>query len=168
MNSVNFNQLLCKDISESGEDITCIFDTLLCESGTNNIHICVIYTQILSNTESSYEKYYYRIVLRRLGNTRDEQKNYRIDSGEFWEDIYGKKGFDIENSQARHRTTRPGYAGKLFIEYEFDIETQGDYEVDLYVKKMEELESHEVCEKLPVKELNLVSICPFQVIFQNN
>lgn len=168
MNAINFNQLLCKNISENGEDITGIFDTLLCERGTNSIHICVIYTQILNNPESVYEKYYYRMILRRLASIRDESKNYRIDSGEFWEDMHGKAGIDVENSQANHRTTRPGYTGKLFIEYEFDIETQGNYEVDLYVKKMKETESYEDCEKLTVRELDLVSICPFQVFFSNN
>lgn len=72
-----------------------------------------------------------------------------------------------ETIQSKHKTTRPGSSEKLVIEYEHNFEIQGDHEVDLYVKKLEDTETQEDCEKLTVKDLKLVSICPFQVIFPN-
>lgn len=79
MNSANFNQLLCKSISENGENITGIYDTLVCEKGANSFYICVFSTQVLNDVSSDYDKYYYRIVLRQLGNLRERIKNYRVD-----------------------------------------------------------------------------------------
>lgn len=85
MNSANFNQLLCKNVSSNGENITGIFDTLVCEKGTNSFYMYVLATQILNDFSSDYDKYYYRIVLRQFGNSRENMKNYRVDSG-----IFGK------------------------------------------------------------------------------
>lgn len=164
MNSANFNQLLCKNVSSNGENITGIFDTLVCEKGTYSFYMCVLATQILNESPSDYDKYYYRIVLRQFGNSRENMKNYRVDSGIFWEDEHDSSA---EAIQSKHKTTRPGSSEKLVIEYEHNFEIQGDHEVDLYVKKIEGTETQEDCEKLAVKDLKLVSICPFQVIFSN-
>lgn len=168
MNSANFNQVLCRDVSDNGENITGIFDTLVCKKGTNPIHICVLLTQILNDSSSNYDKYYYRIILRQLGNSREDMKNYRVDSGIFWDDEYKEVSSAAEMNRSKCKTTRPGSSGKLVIEYEHEFEVQGSYEVDLYVKKLEGTETQEDCEKLRVKDLELVSICPFNVIFQNS
>lgn len=167
MNSANFNQLLCKNVSSNGENITGIFDTLVCEKGTNSFYMYVLATQILNDFSSDYDKYYYRIVLRQFGNSRENMKNYRVDSGIFWEDEYDSNDSSAETIQSKHKTTRPCSSEKLVIEYEHNFEIQGDHEVDLYVKKLEDTETQEDCEKLTVKDLKLVSICPFQVIFPN-
>lgn len=95
-------------------------------------------------------------------------KNYRVDSGIFWEDEYKEVSSAAETNRSKYKTTRPGFSGKLVIEYEHEFEAQGSHEVDLYVKKLEGNETQEDCEKLKVKDLELVSICPFNVIFQNN
>ena len=95
-------------------------------------------------------------------------KNYRVDSGIFWEEEYKEVSPADETKRSKHKTTRPGSSGKLVIEYEHEFEVQGSHEVDLYVKKLEGTETQEDCEKLRVKDLELVSICPFNVIFQNN
>ena len=58
MNSANFNQLLCKNVSSNGENITGIFDTLVCEKGTNSFYMYVLATQILNDFSSDYDKYY--------------------------------------------------------------------------------------------------------------
>lgn len=166
MNSVNFNQLLCKSISENGEDISGIFDTLVCDRGRNHFTICVFFTQILA-PEATYQKYYYRIVLRQLGKSRAEMKSYRIDNGVFWDDEEDINQMDHADF-THHKTTRPGFSGKLCIDYGFDFDVPGNYEVDLYVKKMEASDTHDSFQKLSVKDLELVSLCPFQVIFQNS
>ena len=167
MNTVNFNQFLCKNVSDKGENINGIFDTLVCEKGINTIYICVFLTQILKESNSGYDKYYYRIVLRQFGNTREDIKNYRVDSGIFWNEGHSHLGNDVETVETNHKTTRAGSSGKLFIEYEHKFEISGNHEVDLYVKKMEDTETKEDCEELKVKELDLVSVSPFQVIFSN-
>lgn len=168
MKSVNFNQLLCRKVEHNGEDIVGIFDTLICEKGANSIFICVFSTQILSDSADSYDRYYYRMILRCFGKTREDMRSYRVDSGEFWKDVHDNKRKAIEEQQTRHKTSRPGSAERLVIEYEHTFNVSGSYEVDLYVKKMEESDTMESCEQLTVKELDLVSICPFQVIFSNN
>ena len=108
MNSANFNQLLCKNVSSNGENITGIFDTLVCEKGTNSFYMYVLATQILNDFSSDYDKYYYRIVLRQFGNSRENMKNYRVDSGIFWEDEYDSNDSSAETIQSKHKTTRPG------------------------------------------------------------
>ncbi len=168
MNAANFNQFLCRDVSDGGENITGIFDTLVCEKGTNSIHICVLLTQILNDPSSNYDRYYYRIVLRQFGNSREDMKSYRVDSGIFWEDKHNDVSPADEMNRSKHKTTRPGSSGKLVIEYAHEFEVQGSHEVDLYVKKLEETETQEDCEALSVKDLELASICPFNVIFQNS
>ena len=167
MNSVNFNQLLCKQVAENGEDICGVFDTLLCERGKSRFFICVFFTQILE-PKASYDRYYYRIILRYLGKKRSDMKSYRIDTGTFWEDIDDLNNLSSPGDYSHFSTTRPGYSGKLFIGYEFDFNVPGNYEVDLYVSKMNTNDTQELYEKLPVKELNLVSISPFQIFFQNS
>lgn len=167
MNSANFNQILCKSVSSNGESITGIFDTLLCEKGKNSFYIYVLATQIPDGPSSDYDKYYYRIVLRRFGTSKEEQKHYRVDNGIFWEDEHAASDAEEETIQSKYKTTRPGSSEKLVIECEHDFEVQGSYEVDLYVKKLGEAETEEDCQKLNVKHLELVSICPFQVIFSN-
>ena len=168
MNSVNFSQLLCKNVTANGENITGIFDTLVCEKGANSIYICILLTQILKDSACDYDKYYYRIVLRQFGNSRKDMKSYRVDSGVFWEEEQSEIKANIESTQSRHKTTRPGSSGKLVIEFEHEFEMQGNHEVDLYIKKLENTETKDDCDKLGVKDLELVSICPFQVIFQND
>ena len=168
MNAANFNQFLCRNISNNGENITGIFDTLVCEKGTNSIHIVVLYTQILNDSSCNYDKYYYRIILRQFGNVREDMKSFRIDSDFFWEEEYENNSSRPETVQSKHKTTRPGTSGRLVIEYEHNFEVQGSHEVDLYVKKLEGTETLDDCEKLKVKDLELVSICPFQVIFPNS
>lgn len=166
MNSTNFNQLLCKNISENGEDISGIFDTLVCERGKNRFFICVFFNQIIEPQER-FEEFYYRIVLRYLGKSRADTKHYRIDSGILWNDIHEDENTIDQDRLIHHHTTRPGYFGRLSIDYGFDFDVQGDYEVDLYVKKMSDDDTQELCDQIPVKNLNLVSISPFQVIFQD-
>lgn len=168
MNSVNFNQFLCREVSSNGENITGIFDTLVCEKGTNYIHICVLLTQILNESSSNYDRYYYRIILRQFGTSREDMKSYRVDSGIFWEDEHNGVCSSNEINRSKHKTSHSGSSAKLVIEYEHEFEVRGNHEVDLYVKRMEETETQEDCEILNVKDLELVSICPFNVIFQNN
>lgn len=167
MNSVNFNQLLCKQVAENNEDIYGIFDTLLCERGKTRFFVCIFFTQILE-PKASFDKYYYRIVLRYLGKKRSDMKSYRIDTGIFWKDLDNFKNPSTLGDYSHFSTTRPGYSGQLFIDYEFDFSVPGNYEVDLYIKKMNANDTQELCEKLFVKELNLVSISPFQIFFQNS
>lgn len=167
MNTVNFNQFLCRNVSDNGENINGVFDTLVCEKGTNTIHICVFLTQILKESNSDYDKYYYRIVLRQFGNSQEDMKSYRVDSGIFWNEEHSDLDSDVKTVETKHKTTRAGSSGKLFIEYEHKFEVQGNHEVDLYVKRMEDTQTKEDCESLKVKELDLVSISPFQVIFSN-
>ena len=167
MNTVNFNQILCKNISGKAENINGVFDTLVCEKGTNSIYILVLSTQILENPENNYDKYYYRIILRQLGNVREDLKNYRVDSDVIWDNETDLSGSETSVNQTKHKTTRPGTSQKLIIEYEHDFDVSGHYEIDLYVKKMTEDETLESCNDLKVKELDLMSICPFNVIFTN-
>lgn len=171
MNTVNFNQIICKNISENGEDISGVFDTLVCERGKNRFFIYVLFTQIIEPSTGSFDKYYYRIILRYLGKNRSEMKHYRVDSGIFWDDIDNiTDGItdDIVSSQStRYSTTRPGYSGRLSIDYFFNVDVQGNYEMDLYVKALENTDTLDTCEQLSVKDLKLVSISPFQIIFQN-
>ena len=164
-NTVNFTQLLCKNISDHGKDIIGIFDTMVCEKGKSSFSICIFFTQILNISQGLADKYYYRVVLRRLANTRSEARSYRVDSGVFWGESFDDDRFTIENEKSIHRTTRPGLFGTLNINYEVNFEVAGYYEVDLYVKKLEKDETQSSCEKLSVKELQLVGISPFQVIF---
>ena len=166
MNTTNFNQFLCRDVSNGGENITGIFDTLVCEKGRNSIHICVLLTQILNDPSSNYDRYYYRIILRQFGNSREDMKSYRVDSGIFWENENNESSPSDETNRSKYKTTRPGFSGKLVIEYEHKFEVSGSHEVDLYVKKLEGEETQEDCEGISVKDLELVSICPFNVIFQ--
>ena len=167
MNTVNFNQILCKNISRKAENINGVFDTLVCEKGTNSIYILVLSTQILENSENNYDKYYYRIILRQLGNIREDVKNYRVDSDVIWNNETDTSESDTSANQTKHKTTRPGTSQKLIIEYEHDFDAPGHYEIDLYVKKMAENDTLESCDDLKVKELDLMSICPFNVIFTN-
>ena len=83
----------------------------------------------------------------------------------FWENEGSDINSDAENELSRHRTTRPGYSGMLNINYEVNFEIEGFYEVDLYVKQMDENETEDSCEKMSVKDLQLVAISPFQVLF---
>ena len=167
MNTVNFTQFLCKSTSENGEDIQGIFDTLMCERGKNTFTICVYFSQICE-VQEAFSKYYYRIILRYLGKSRSESKHFRVDSGLIFDHADGTDDGEFCAHLVHHRTTRPGKSGRISILYGFDVELQGNYEVDLYVKKMENDDTYDSCEKLFVKDLELVSIAPFQVIFQTN
>ena len=168
MNTVNFNQLICKNVSGKAENISGIFDTLVCEKGKNTIFVYVISSQILDKSASNYDSYYYRIVLRQFGNSPEDLKSYRIDSGSIWDAKSIKNSCVGDENQTRHTTTRSGSTVKLIIEYEHDFEIQGHHEIDVYAKKLEEGHTMESAEKLSVKELDLVSICPFNVIFLND
>lgn len=167
MNTVNFNQILCKNISGKAENINGVFDTLVCEKGINSIYILVFSTQILESLENNYDKYYYRIVLRQLGNVRENMKSYRVDSGVIWEKKTDTSESETSVNHTDHKTTRPGISQKLIIEYEHDFKAPGHHEIDLYVKKMAEGDTLESCDDLKIKELELMSICPFNVIFTN-
>lgn len=164
-NITNFTQLVCKNVSGPGKDIIGIFDTMVCKKGINCFSICIFFTQILNEPQNPYDQYYYRVVLRRLGKKPNEAKSYRVDNGVFWGKDNGNSKSSIENEQSHHRTTRPGYSGILNINYEVNFEIEGFYEVDLYVKQLEEMETEDICEKMSVKDLQLVAISPFQVIF---
>lgn len=166
MNVVNFIQLLSKNASDSGEDILGIFDTLVCERGKNSFTVNVCFSQI-AETAEVFEKYYYRVVLRCLGKNRSESKNYRVDSGILFDEIKDKDESIACDRFILHQTTHPGCSGRLSITFGFDIEQQGNYEVDLYVKRMDDDDTFETCEEQSVKKLDLVSIAPFQIIFQN-
>ena len=163
MNTVNFTQFLCKHASENGEDIQGIFDTLVCEKGKNIFTLCVYYSQIF---EDSSDEYYYRIILRYLGKNRAESKHFRIDSGILFHELTSDSKDDTCEQINQYQTTRPGCSGRLSIAYGFDVEVQGNYEVDLYVKRIQDGENYNTCEQLNVKELDLVSIAPFRVILQ--
>ncbi len=166
MNFANFNQFLCKNVSENGEDISGIFDTLVCERGRNHFFICVFFTQIIE-PKKDFEQFYYRVVLRYLGKTRTDSKHYRVDSGILWND-FDAPNDELEKGQLmHHHTTRPGYSGRLSIDYGFNFEMEGNYEVDLYVKKLSDEDTQDSCDQIPVKNLDLMAISPFQVIFQN-
>lgn len=165
MNIVNFTQLLCKNTSENGEDIQGIFDTLVCEKGKNVFTICVYFSQI--RAEESFDEYYYRIILRYLGKNRSESKHFRVDSGIIFSEANNADKGDTCEKLSQHQTTHPGCSGRLSIAYGFDAELPGNYEVDLYVKKIGSGEDFDSCEKLYVKDLELVSIVPFQVILQS-
>lgn len=166
-NTVNFTQILCKSVSEHGKDIAGIFDTMVCEKGKSNFSICIFFTQILNTAQSEYERYYYRVVLRRLGKNRGESRSYRVDNGIFWDEKYETCQFYSENEQTSHRTSRPGQFGTLNINYEINFETAGFYEVDLYTKGLGKDDTEESCEQLAVKDLQLVAISPLQVIFND-
>ena len=165
MSIVNFNQILCKNLSDNGEDMTGIFDTLICERGKTRFFICVYFSQ-LTDESKDFDKYYYRIVLRFLGKNRTESKHYRVDNGFFWSqaDMNNEIG---DSRVAGHPSTRHGSSGRLSIGYSFDVEMQGNYEVDLYVKKCSEDSDSDSCEEKNVNDLDLVSIYPFQIIIQN-
>lgn len=167
MSTVNFNQILCKNISGKAENLSGIFDTLVCEKGENSIYIFVMSSQILENADDKFSKYYYRIVLRQLGTTPEDIKNYRVDSGVFWNKITDNSNIESQEFQKKHKTTRPGSSEKLIIEYEHDFEVQGHHELDLYVKELTEDDTLETCDNLKIKDLKLMSICPFNVIFVN-
>lgn len=166
MNTVNFNQIICKNISENGEDISGVFDTLVCERGKSRFFIYVFFTQIIDRSTEAFDKYYYRIVLRHIGKNRSEMKHYRVDSGLFWDDIDSVTDGVVSNQSTWYATTRSGYSGRLSIDYFFNAEIQGNYEVDLYVKALNGTETLDRCDQLSVKDLKLVSISPFQLIFQ--
>ena len=164
MNTVNFNQLLCKNVSGEAENLSGIFDTLVCEKGINTVFLCIFASQILNDAASNYDKYYYRIVLRQFG---DPRKSYRVDSGLFWNNTNNKNSTDGAEQHTRHRSTRAGTTEKLIIEYGHNFEIPGQHEIDLYVKKIDENVTKDNCDSLTVKELDLVSIYPFNVIFPN-
>ena len=164
-NVANFTQLVCKNVSGPGKNISDIFDIMMCKKGINSFSICIFFTQILNEPNTPYDRYYYRVVLRRLGKRTNESKSYRVDNGVFWENEGSDINSDVENELSRHRTTRPGYSGMLNINYEVNFEIEGFYEVDLYVKQMDENETEDSCEKMSVKDLQLVAISPFQVLF---
>ncbi len=165
MNSVNFSQLLCSNISESGTDIGGIFDTLICEPGENCFVICIFYSQTLS-LEDPLIKYYYRIVLRYLGNNGSGQKHCRVDSGVFWDDENMSLQGAVNTKEAHYQATKRGNSGKLAIRFCTSFEREGNYEVDLYVKKMEESDSFESIDNLSVKQLNFVTLSPFSIHFK--
>lgn len=167
MSTVNFNQILCKSISGKAENISGIFDTLVCEKGTNSIYIFVLSSQILEHTNDRFSKYYYRMVLRQLGPALEDMKNYRVDSGVFWNSTTDENDIESHENKKKHKTTRPGSSEKLVIEYEHNFEIQGHYELDLYVKELTADDTLESCDNLRIKDLKLVSICPFNVIFVN-
>lgn len=160
-----FKQILCKNISENGEDMFGIFDTLICERGKTRFCICVFFDEILEKGED-VDCYYYRIVLRYLGKTRSESRHYRVDSGFFWEKGSENDEINISDS-VKYKSTKRGCSGRLNINYGFNANMQGSYEIDLYVKKASEQIDFDMFEKMPVGELDLVSLYPFQIIFQN-
>lgn len=166
MGSANFYQILCRNISNNGEDIIGIFDTLICENRKVRFSIGIFYSQI-ADQEGQLDKYYYRLVLRYLGNLRSESKHYRVDSGIFWE---GSPNDDavLAAPFVNLKSSVPGFSGSLNINYGFDAEMPGNYELDLYVKKLQGEDGISNCEELSVKDLKLVSVRPFQLIFPNS
>lgn len=166
MANANFFQILCKNISSSGEDMTGIFDTLICEDKKVRFSICICYSQIATK-EDTFDKYYYRLVLRYLGQTKSESKHYRVDSGFFWDETSSDDEI-TEHKAINLKSSVPGFSGRLTINYGFEAEAQGNYELDLYVKKVKNSEDVSLCEQSSVKDLDLVSVCPFQLIFQNS
>lgn len=166
MPNANFCQILCRNISNNGEDMTGVFDTLICESKKVRFSIVVLYSQI-ANQEGKLDKYYYRLVLRYLGNTKGESKHYRVDSGIFWDDAPNDDAI-LATPTITLKSLVPGYSGRLNISYGFDAEMQGNYELDLYVKETSGKDGLSECEDLSVKDLDLVSVYPFQLIFSNS
>ena len=162
-NSVNFCQLLSKNVSDNGENISEIFDTLLCDREKVRFFVNVLYSQIVEK-DNSLTEYYYRIVLRFLGKSKRDVKHARIDSGFFW----SKDDSDDSGSLIIHRSTVTGASGRLTIDFGFNFEEQGNYQVELFVKKVDDSTKPEDFNKLWVKDLDLVSITPFSVIFKNS
>lgn len=167
MHSVNFNQLLCTGISEDGTDISGIFDTLICEPGKNRFTIIVFFSQCFSSDDSE-KKYYYRMILRYLAKKPSERKHLRIDSGVCWgtESLSQRK--PIKAKESHLESTIAGSGGTLVINFSFELDAPGNYEVDLYAKEMTDSDSFEELDKASVKSLDFVTVSPFQVIFKTN
>lgn len=151
---------------ESGTDITGIFDTLICDPGENRFIICVFYSQNYSK-DDSLKKYYYRIILRYNGENKSDSKHSRVDSGIFWDDKMISSQGTINTKNNLYRTTRSGYSGRLAINFGIDFNEAGDYEVDLYVKEMDNTDSFRDLDNVSVKELQFVTLSPFKVIFKS-
>lgn len=160
MSKVNINQLLCRNISESGETLSEIFDTLICEPGKINFYVCLLFSQIV-NSEAAPDAYYYRLVLRHVN---ERKIHFRVDSGFLW---------DSENPSgqiSQMPTTKKGASGKIIIDCCFDIQSPGYYEVDLYSKKVDASDSDgkEKLRSANVRDLELLSIAPIQIIFRKD
>lgn len=167
MHSVNFNQLLCTGISEDGTDISGIFDTLICEPGKNRFIICVFFSQCFSSDEAE-KKYYYRMILRYLPKKPSEKKHLRIDSGVFWDSEKMSRSGAMNTKESRHESTIAGSSGTLAINFSFEIDSPGNYEVDLYVKEMTDSDTFDELDKVSVKKLEFETVSPFQVVFKTN
>lgn len=164
-NIVNFNQLLCTQISEDGREISNIFDTLVVEKQPLDFSIVVFCSQILANNENPFTPYYYRIVLRYLADEKAAQKSYRIDTGVLWAE---KDGIPNQSISSTHRCTHQGSGGKLAINCTFTFPATGSYELAFYTCPIESYtsQSEEEYNQKSIKELHLSSLAPFQVIIK--
>lgn len=165
MYSINFNQIICTNVSESGTTIDGIFDTLLCDPNNIHFYIYIFYSQYLSQNQS-LKQFYYRIVLRHLSDNASEKRNYRVDSGVFWGDNENSNIDDTQPSEVYHRSSKRGISGRLAINYYIDLDFEGNYEVDLYVKELDGSYDIEKLNTLSVKELSFVTLSPFKVFFK--
>lgn len=163
MNNVNFTQLVCQNVSEDGSDITGIFDVLVCQKGTTpfTIHIfCSQLGQPNKNSSFSLDKYYYRIVLRHLGHSKETTIHYRIDSGFLWDSLDKQKN----GHSTRLSAFYPGSCGRLVLNYSFDFQDEGNYEIDLYTKKTDDSTDLKHFDDLPIRDLDISAVSPFRAV----
>ena len=55
-NVANFTQLVCKNVSGPGKNISDIFDIMMCKKGINSFSICIFFTQILKEPNTPYDR----------------------------------------------------------------------------------------------------------------
>ena len=74
----------------------------------------------------------------------------------------------MNTKESRHESTIAGSSGTLAINFSFEIDSPGNYEVDLYVKEMTDSDTFDELDKVSVKKLEFETVSPFQVVFKTN